>query len=151
MGADLLLHHVWIRRGRTPDWAAAKATLAAMTDEDVERLEEFEYRGDTPAEYREFLIRDLGDIEEAWNSDRRLAYKFPAGPIDMWVTGGVSWGDSPTDEFDTVGRLLETNALEAAGFYDWPRCAEVDCSGPVVEAGTVYCDDHNGRVPMVVG
>lgn len=152
MGADLLLHHVWIRHGQAPDWAAAKAVIAGMTDAETEALESIEYTEvPTPALYRDSLLNDLEDVIDVWQNDRRVAYRTQIGPVDVLLTGGVSWGDEPTDEFRVIGRLLETQAFETAGFFAWPTCAAVDCSGMVLTAGSVYCDDCNGRVPMAVG
>lgn len=121
MGADLLLHHVWIARGQTPDWMAAKAVLEALTDDQINAFEEsaYVYADDQPG-YRERLIADLDEIHDAWDHDRRTAYKCPLGPIDVLITGGISWGDSPDEFFDVVGRFLETPAVEAAGFFVWP-------------------------------
>lgn len=121
MGADLLLHHVWIKRAQEPDWQAAKATIEAMTDEEIEKLESFEYSEEgTPEEYRYLLVSDLEEIKEVWHNDRRDAYKCPLGPIDCLITGGMSWGDDPSEFFSLVGRFLEVDAaINAAGFYKW--------------------------------
>lgn len=122
MGAELLLHHVWIRSKQEPDWAAARAVLSGMTDEEVEKLEEmgFHDETETPAEYREQLVTELAEIEDVWHHDRRTAYRTSMGPIDCLITGGISYGDSPDEFWSLVGRFLETPAVEAAGFFVWP-------------------------------
>ncbi|MGV0985031.1 MAG: hypothetical protein ACOYB2_10780 [Limnohabitans sp.] len=120
MGADLLLHHVWIAKGKEPDWQAAKDAIAAMDDEKVQKLAEQEMVDDDVPAYREQLLADIAEVEDVWHKDRRTAYKCPLGPIDCLITGGISWGDSPDEFFDVVGRFLETPAVEAAGFFVWP-------------------------------
>jgi hypothetical protein len=64
---------------------------------------------DGPDDLRTALLEALDTVQAADTSGSRLAgiYWFPAadGEVAVFGTGGISWGNSPTDEFDALGLI----------------------------------------------
>lgn len=68
------------------------------------------------------VIGCLDQLKEAYNGgcgSRELVYlEYP--PHRVWLTGGVSWGDSPSEIYDVIYDLCGSGFLEAAGFNKIP-------------------------------
>jgi len=127
MGADLLLSIVWTtQEPKAIDFQAIgdaienlSSEIAATNIQDVasERWDKGDGILDIIA-LRMQLHEDLEDFRTVWNGEyRREAYSIRIGPLYVAITGGLSWGDSPTEEFDAWNRLIESGVLEAGGLY----------------------------------
>jgi hypothetical protein len=108
MGADMLIIGYAIQRGREPDWDKARKA-AAEIDYDQES---FVDSGTTLEEVREKI-----DILEAslTRGNRELGI-LDLADLRLYVTGGMSWGDSPTELWSAFE--LPSPVIRAAGFVD---------------------------------
>jgi hypothetical protein len=130
MGNDLLLNFVWWAKDKRPDWDAARAYIENLTEEQLKDHPEFEYMqmihsddDDCSAleELKHRLLCCHDDIRSVadGNYDRHC-YMINIGKYDVLITGGDSWGDSPSDMFDTIQDWGNLPGLPEFGFFpDW--------------------------------
>ncbi|HEX3735216.1 MAG TPA: hypothetical protein VHU86_08680 [Solirubrobacterales bacterium] len=99
-----------------PDFAAAHRAVDAVTAADIEEPEEFsDLDPDSESALHEDLHRQLDELERSFEG-REFTWITVRG-ADVYVTGGLSWGDSPTHAFEIVDRLRAVRGiLAAAGF-----------------------------------
>lgn len=126
MGNDLLLAHLSIKEGREPDWDAARRQIPTLTDQQMEHGLFDWLGGETPANDDGELDRDecinelnrlVDAVQEAVGSEHRHLYAASFVPgWTTYVTGGDSWGDSPSEEFDLFNAFLNAGLAETAGF-----------------------------------
>jgi hypothetical protein len=111
MGADLIMDSVpYIREGFEPNWKAGFEKIDWLTKD-----------GQILEDDQEFLEGELDEFKDMFNgSHRRDVTVHEIGPYDVILTGGMSWGDSPTELSSTITNLEEYGILEACGFYDTP-------------------------------
>ena len=124
MGADFMASWIcWPKDKSFEEWqeAAKEAICKLRSWDDLDSPETMEneldpdlvdhYRND-PKSLREMILEHLDQIDD---ESREVGY----GEIGNWgflVTGGLSWGDVPTDVFDSF------NIVNAAvGVLDWPE------------------------------
>jgi len=122
MGADMLVAALTIPHGAEPKWSRGTKV--------IERLERTPLRK-WPKEYIEGQAVEKFGKEERYAQARKLYEDFDLlrnirddrefaciriGPLDVYVTGGLSWGDPPTDAFSAVDRLYEAGITKAVGF-----------------------------------
>lgn len=116
MGADMLVAVTAIPMDVEPDWHAAHLhiwradAVAELDAHDIfydESLEDVQHQ----------LTRDLLELKRYFNGGyhRQFAELYVAGHC-LILTGGLSWGDSPTDAYELLDRLTSAGALHAAGF-----------------------------------
>jgi hypothetical protein len=124
MGGDLLLSVVWSTK-ETIDFDAIGVAIRTLTEEQASKIQDLA-SGNWDDEHGEIdmeglgdqLVIDLNELKSTWEgNDNRVAYTMKLGPMTVAITGGVSWGDSPTEEFDSWNRLIEAGVLEAGGFF----------------------------------
>lgn len=109
MGADLLLSWLACDKDRKLNWKAGHAVIDALEDDDL-NTEGGDYS-------KESLHEDLKSLEEAAAGKYRDASVIPIGRLNVLMTGGMSYGDSPGDTFEVIGHLAEFgDILEAVGF-----------------------------------
>jgi hypothetical protein len=124
MGADMLIASLVIPSGVQPDFAAAHRRVDAVISADIEDPDEFLELPDPDTiegllALRDDLHRCLAELEQAlfgreftWSEVR---------DAQVYVTGGLSWGDSPTEAFELVNRLRAVSGvLAAVGFEGEP-------------------------------
>jgi hypothetical protein len=134
MGEALILNAAVIDEDKIPDWIAAEQRIDTVTadevDDELEVLERYvrepddqpsdDQPGEDPDIDIERLRRDLRSDLRAFREgveDRRsdLDYLLVRG-ARVWVTGGPSWGDDPSDLCSPMRRLHAAGVLGAAGF-----------------------------------
>lgn len=122
MGADLILAFAEIEKGKDPNWDAAADHINAggWLDDDeviVDLLGLFREESGWDDDARSRVHSALENVMDMWARKYRDAGVLHLKHTDLLVSGGMSWGDSPTDSYDDIMLLRVTGALEAAGFY----------------------------------
>jgi hypothetical protein len=109
-----------------PDWARGHREINNLCDEMMlnnkidpnvmhlgdEGLGEIK---DLP-QVREKLHKYLTNIELAYTSQRGSLVALEFFPYRVWITGGQSWGDTPTDLYYPVEVMNQLSVLDAVGF-----------------------------------
>lgn len=121
MGADLLLWYAPVPEPGDRHWDAAEARIDALPDDEF-RLEQYgdvdEARKQLRADLKEFRrVVEAHDPDSKEFGSREVAV-CPFGGRPYIITGGMSWGESPTEFSEVMQRLGETEVLDAAGFTD---------------------------------
>jgi hypothetical protein len=119
MGADLLIVSLVIDKAREPDFDAGHEAIENLASIDVEAPDEFfEYDCDNDEGMTE-IRRQLADALEELRCglvSREVEWIELRG-ARVYVTGGMSWGDTPTHLFETIVRLRAVRGvLTAVGF-----------------------------------
>lgn len=141
MGADMIVSTLWLPVGVEPDWEAAEKAAAEFTcsaegfpiDSDLHGslieqvlLGDFEHHEAKTDKARKEIVDGLIGgalkvVKAGVNGKRRdLTWSQFAG-WTVYITGGLSWGDSPTDCCEAITSLQDTGILEEAGFFRKPR------------------------------
>ncbi len=134
MGADLLMAVLTLENdGRDPDFGAAheelkRITLRRIKDSNISLedaypdcpLSEAKMRfeaGDIEGAEVEVddggifscdkIIRYLDTLEEAYAGGARDSMFITIGHLRVFITGGMSWGDSPSDTFEAISSLQQ--------------------------------------------
>jgi hypothetical protein len=113
MGADLLLVAVpCCDLDRGDRSTVAKALINNLTDAECESLTDnaCQWDEETPQEIRRRLLHVLDQYDEGWGRDVS-DFKQEGADHTVLITGGMSWGDSPTDAYDEMRILLYFDAL----------------------------------------
>lgn len=132
MGNDLILAYAWTTAPEAIDFDKAEPAIAALTLDspglDLDGLqiaaEDAEAEVDTSddAAFLEFVqtqVRaDVAELRDIWGTSNRHTDRYRFGPVEALITGGDSYGDSPTEEFDVMTRIPES-VYRAIGFFDW--------------------------------
>ncbi len=127
MGADLLIAHLWAEPDTEFDWEAGRRIAGELSDAEVLHvleacpwLPDEAGDADVPTLCRERIDNHLTIIAECFTDPhvRNLTWvDTPDGKWRCWITGGMSWGDSPSDLWDAVNELSwAPKVLAAVGF-----------------------------------
>jgi hypothetical protein len=124
MGADLCLTYVTIRRDKKPNWDAGQAAInrldkkwkAAVKRDPDFVPDEDTFGGRDAEDIISDLKADLSDLKEGVKGLRRDMTTIIVGIWDIYVTGGMSWGDDPTDLYAGLRRLYDAGIIKACGF-----------------------------------
>jgi len=114
MGADLFIAHLVIDKGKDPDWDAGVKAARAWEGDFQEDGWFCEF--DTLQRVREELEKDVQILRDAWTRHRRDATWLEVSGKLVFLTGGFSWGDPPTDLYDPMMRLIVSGVHAALGF-----------------------------------
>jgi hypothetical protein len=125
MGADLLMSWLWTTTPDKVDFDKARALireeLSVVPDvPDAEFWKRWDPNGDFEDSeiIKDGLLADTDQIAALWNGEyQRDAFRTTIGPIEILMTGGMSWGDSPSEFFDVLNRWGNSEAARAAGFF----------------------------------
>ena len=118
MGAEFILYTLPSCEMTTQRAAALEQCLAAVPEEDLAELAS-EY-GDTD-EARQRIREAIGFVSSARGRRDVSEFYVPGMPYRLQATGGLSWGDFPTDaagEFALIGGCRQLFAQVA----EWARC-----------------------------
>lgn len=124
MGADLCTWYLWKDKDRILDWDAGREKLKEMAlsllDED-QRDDEETLDATILGESSCYNYAELEQaLEEAHviveGSPRRDTSHITFAHLDIWETGGMSWGDDPTDTYSIFQRVCDVpEVLEVIG------------------------------------
>lgn len=126
MGGDLVLATWWTTK-ETIDWPKAEAAIAALVIDDIESENfdgghEHEFQWDDDEAFlaevvRPKLLADLNEIRSYWEGHTdRVTDVFRFGPVRVLISGGITYGDDPSEMFTVMTRVPDKVA-EAAGFF----------------------------------
>ena len=130
MGADLLIWTLAIPRSEVPDWDAGRkwvrteqercaevATAEGIPIGEVILTSHGEYTADE-------LLEAIDYAEIAFNHDSRELCWFLFGEWELFQTGGLSWGDDPTNLSPAFQKLQDEGELLKAIGFKWPASKE---------------------------
>ncbi len=130
MSEVLMMTCAVIDEDNTPDWDAAERRITAITESELTDRTDLAERftadngEDDPRSASEVdiealkrrLREDLREFREGLEGERTdLDYLLVRG-ARIWVTGGPSFGDEPTEMTNPMNRLELAGVLAAAGF-----------------------------------
>jgi len=137
MGMDLLLNFVWADKDKEPDWDGARKYIEDLSATDLQNHPEFEFHQWTAsvsdrediaaleagASLRNHLLECHDAIKGAWNGDGdwafdRQTYYLNIGKYKVLVSGGDSYGDSPSPMFNYIQDWGNVEGLPKFGFYN---------------------------------
>ena len=123
MGADLCLEYVTIKQSKKPNWAKGLAKIKALEKKYKTNPEEFPVDEDTfgpeadGAEVIDILKSDFIEFKEGIKKlQRRDLTRITVGPYYAYITGGMSWGDEPTNLYGAINRLCAYGITKACEF-----------------------------------
>ena len=122
MGADFIGALVWLPKDEKPDWEVGRQTIQKLASTPMPNWpDEFvEFWADGPDQDPNgpaaMLKQDLECLQDHWDNGGRESAMVQILGVNMLLTGGMSWGDAPTDLMDCIDRLREADVLQACGF-----------------------------------
>ena len=122
MGADLCLEYVTIKKSKKPDWKKGLAKIKALEKVWVEEagdgeLDESVFGYPIAVEDAvDELKSDLANLKEAVKNRLRDVTCISVGNYLVYATGGMTWGDDPSDSYSSFTRLNATGVAKACGF-----------------------------------
>jgi hypothetical protein len=121
MGSDLLLNHVWIRHGSTPDWDGLKAHIGKLTWAKIREHPIYgeNFLNQTLKEIKAGLLEKTDLIKLCFERGYydRATFVMRIGVYDILVSGGDSEGDSLSEIFDVIQDWGEIPDIMKFGFY----------------------------------
>ncbi len=115
MGADFIFYLVGMPIGKEPNWDLSPEEFA----EAARRYQKT--RGDDlpMPEVIQGLKEQVDILKTVWNGGfRRDVSLFNRGHEKLLITGGLSWGDNPTDMCSVFDDLYEAGLMDLLGFDD---------------------------------
>jgi len=113
------------RRLIDEEWAAAAFAQARQVIAAIDETRLADVNGDPDNSYDDIdsykhdLLNDVAEIELAVVGAHRQAAMVEGGNgIMLLVSGGLSWGDSPGELFESMSRLMESGVFPDAR---WPN------------------------------
>lgn len=119
MGADFLCFVIGMPIGQEPDWDIDDKQWKEAAETWIERRGE---KGETDVDdVVKHLKEQVEDVRFAWNGGYvRDAAVFERGHEKLLVTGGLSWGDDPTETFTAIQDLYDSGLIDVLGFDKSP-------------------------------
>ena len=121
MGADFISATWSVRRGKTEEATQARARtmldkalaeINGMAEVPQYFVDEFNYEPDELERLKEQLFSDVEEIRSAFENRHRQGAREDFGKHAVLITGGMSWGDDPTELFGSVCRLVNSGLLK---------------------------------------
>jgi hypothetical protein len=124
MGADLLLTTLVWDKDRKLNWKAGHTAIDALQtydDENHEPSENGHLECDTPELTKEELHDLLDNVKQATEDNFRDASIMFIGHLNILYSGGMSWGDSPSEIYDAINTVSEFSSVTEAVGLDTPE------------------------------
>lgn len=138
MGADMLIYSLWIKEDTKPNWENAEKAIRALrwgnggdglpphAEEGIAftMLEaEHEDGPEAEAALQELIIGHLSELRRGIDNygtrdGHREIARITFDGWHVYVTGGLSWGERPTDLSMTFDLLEQLEITDAAGFFE---------------------------------
>ena len=120
MGADFIGAIVWLPNDQKPDWKAGQQAIQKlasmpMSDWPTDFVEFWADENEDTKKAADVLQRDLECVQEHWDDGGRESGMVCVMGINILLTGGMSYGEAPTDLMDCINRLGSADVLEACG------------------------------------
>jgi len=112
MGEDLCLNILTWDRNRKLDWKAGKKCIDSLEADETGEVKGTE--GNTYTKKQLHIM--LSNVYQASKDGRRDTTVIHLLHLNILVTGGMSWGDDPTDTFTSICSLNEFEILNVVGF-----------------------------------
>ena len=125
MGADLVLAALPAADLTAERRERLHAIVGGLSEQELQQLDPDDWDAEGPEELRRKLHEHIAALHGP--DDRRdiVVLHAPLMPYEMWVTGGMSWGDDPTDVYDcfcTLGACPAVwSQLQAWAREDWSQ------------------------------
>ena len=119
MGADTFISALAVPRGASLDWEAAEPAIRALNRQELERIADELGWDEDNGDIAERLRTAVQAAREALTGGSRELDVLEFGTWDIYLTGGLSTGDTPTDLFDIFWALGSSGLDRAIGF-GWP-------------------------------
>ena len=131
MGADLILYSVIMFGKYNPNFTLEDRKRRMATEmEHIDKTDEEEYRNnitkelgytwDETDEYKDLMIDAINDFFDSLDN-RDVTWRI-IGNCTLWITGGMSYGDEPSESYTIFEEfaMLPNRILTAGGFegYD---------------------------------
>lgn len=124
MGADLLIADIAIETDKQPDWKAGRRWIRETPAKEIRKATRHAFynsRGEEPetvAEIRTWLRDVVSEVQAAIENEYRDCTWITVPGWTIYLTGGMSWGDNPSESFQPFLDLREVIPLAAAiGFW----------------------------------
>jgi len=130
MGADMLVSCFFepIDKDFKPDWEGTSKYLEEQIKKWIKKDTVpacIDYMGE-PEEAASTVRSALEEVKNAYEQgDHRELTSLEFPPYRVYLTGGMSWGDSPSEIFNSINTLNELNLLDKAGFNQVPNYKEI--------------------------
>jgi len=116
MGADFICWILEMDKGKEPDWEKGREYL-----ENLKELPQMFKNNQNPRYPLDILKREAGKLlaklKEYWDGEgSREVTIVELKYTKVLITGGMSWGDPPTDAFGELEYLHDTGVLKVIGF-----------------------------------
>lgn len=123
MGADMCLALAILPKGQKPKFEEARTYIDTVSEADVlaacaeTSVEDIPYfGGEDMDELREAMKSALSSFERAVTDWHREAATLDFGDKVVYASGGLSWGDAPTELYEEIQLLIWTGVMPVAGF-----------------------------------
>jgi hypothetical protein len=125
MGADLLIacFSEPMDKNFKPDWDKARTWIEEQSKVWIKTdtlPNEIDWMGE-PEDAGKQLLGYLQQVEEAYDAGRRDLCSLEFPPVRVHLTGGMSWGDDPSDIYQPINILNELGLLDMVGFNNIPN------------------------------
>lgn len=123
MGADIIVATLAIEKGATLDWSQVDHALEGMTLRQLNEGLDYAVGDtyDTVEEAREEVQEIFKALRETLESFPRDLTSLHVRGLELYISGGMSWGDMPTESCEVLDRAVHFDpVLRAVGFCtDW--------------------------------
>lgn len=133
MGSELCMIRLSIKKGMRPHFSRAKDELSRLSALPISEWPDafLNATGDCRMNHRrtgedcqesckgdwlELLEKDLEDFQQAWRCEFRDVEKFSICHKTVLQTGGMTWGDVPSESYGMIERLMSSGLTKAMGF-----------------------------------
>ena len=115
VGEDFIIQILCICETKEPEWDAAKKYIIDNSKTITEMWGK-NAGYETEDKVVKCLIDDIYALKQCWDDYGRECVIFHHKGDKILITGGLSWGDNPTEAFGVISELGEAGILSILGF-----------------------------------